>query len=341
MRNGTGSRRPLLPGVRHGAPAGDVPELRGPERRRKVLRAVRNIADAGGPIATAPDRARIRATALERVVRRPRRLHGAVGGPRSGGGPRAPVAVFRPGADGGRPLRRDGREVHRGRRDGRVGRSGRAGGRRRAGGARRSGAGDRRCGARRRGRGTGAAAPRRDHHGGSGGDGRCHERGHGRRGHRQHGGAHPGERRAGGRVGRRADARPHGRGGRVRRRGTPRAQGQGRTAHAVRGPIRRGRCRRRTARGRSRAPVRGPRPPATTRQGALPRDDRRGPAATRPRVRAARGRQEPGRVGVREVHRRAQRGLRVAPRHVPRLRRRRRLPGTERDRAAAAGHRRR
>ena len=78
------------------------------------------------------------AAACLRPLRRPRRLHPLVRGPRPGGRPRAPLALLRHGGRGHRAVRRDGREVHRRRRDGGVGRAGRPRGRRRAGGPRRA-----------------------------------------------------------------------------------------------------------------------------------------------------------------------------------------------------------
>ena len=115
---------------------------------------------------------RDRAAPRLRPLRRPGRLHGALGVPRRGGGARAPVALLRhlPPAD--RALRRHGREVHRRRGDGGVGHAGRDRGRRRARGAGRARPGRGRLRARAGGRRRGAAGPCRgaDRRGG------CHAR---------------------------------------------------------------------------------------------------------------------------------------------------------------------
>ena len=102
------------------------------------------------------------ADVLGAVLRR-RRVHPAVRGPGPGGGPRAAVAVLHGRADGDRPVRRGGREVHRGRGDGRMGHPG--GDRRRRGASRpgRAGPGGR---GRRTGRRVGAARPGRARRGG-------------------------------------------------------------------------------------------------------------------------------------------------------------------------------
>ena len=78
-----------------------------------------------------------RAAPRLRPVRRPRRLHDAVGVARRRGRPRAARPLLRDGADDRRPLRRHDREVHRRRGDGGLGRADRARGRRRARRARR------------------------------------------------------------------------------------------------------------------------------------------------------------------------------------------------------------
>ena len=72
-------------------------------------------------------------TARLRALRRPRRVHDALGEPRPGGGPGTPGAVLRQCPTDHRPLRRHRGEVHRRRGDGGVGRAGGPGGRRRAG----------------------------------------------------------------------------------------------------------------------------------------------------------------------------------------------------------------
>ena len=98
--------------------------------------------------------------------------------------------------------------------------------------------------------------------------------------------------------------------------------------------------RRRAEVGRPRAAVRRPRPRAAPGQGALPRVGRGGQGAARLGRRHRRDRQVAPRLGVREVRRRARRQLLVAPRPLPRLRRRRRLLGARRDGADARGDRR-
>ena len=125
-------------------------------------------------------------------------------------------------------------------------------------------------------------------------------------------------------------------GDRLRGRRRARAQGEGRAGAALaRRPGGRGGA---AGVGRSagpRAAVRRPRPRAAPRQGALPRVRGRGPRAPRLGRRHRRHRQVAPRVGVREVHRRAGRGRLVAPRPLPRLRRRRRVLGARRDGADA------
>ena len=127
-----------------------------------------------------------RAPARHRPLRRSRRLHRAVRGPRRGDGARAAVGVLRARRRGHHAVRRHGREVHRRRGHGRVGCTDRPRGRcraRRPSGARpgRRGppawAGDQRAGRRTDWRGGGHA--------------RCHEPGHGRRRSREHGLAPP------------------------------------------------------------------------------------------------------------------------------------------------------
>ena len=80
---------------------------------------------------------------VSRALRRPRRFHGSLGSPRSGGDARTSLQVLRhlPAPD--RALRRHGREVHRRRRHGRLGGADCNRGRRRARGSRgaRSGGG--------------------------------------------------------------------------------------------------------------------------------------------------------------------------------------------------------
>ena len=89
---------------------------------------------AGGAGAIAADdragarRADRRASPGDRPVRRPCRVHRVLGRPRRGGDPRAPDPLLRDRPRHHRPLRREGREVHRRRRHGAVGRAGRAGG---------------------------------------------------------------------------------------------------------------------------------------------------------------------------------------------------------------------
>ena len=133
--------------------------------RREVLRRVRRGAAAPSPRRSpAACRAGRRAAAGLDPLRRPGRVHHAVGGPRRRGRARAPVALLRHLPDADRPLRRHRREVHRRRGDGGVGRAGGDGGRRRAGGARGARPGRRGRGARRGGRLARAARPRRRAH---------------------------------------------------------------------------------------------------------------------------------------------------------------------------------
>ena len=96
----------------------------------------------------------------------------------------------------------------------------------------------------------------------------------------------------------------------------------------------------RSTRRGARAAVRRARPRAAAGQGALPRLGRGGQGAPRLRRRHRRHRQVAARVGVREVHRRADRERVVAPRPLPRLRRGRRLLGARRDGAHAGADRR-
>ena len=169
--------------------------------RRPLLRRVRGGRRGyGSRLPAAPvERADGRAPPRLGPVRRPRRLHAALGAARRRGGARAPLALLRHVPPADRALRRHGREVHRRRGDGGLGHADRDRGRRRArraGGAR---PGRRRLGARRRGRRRGASrARRRPHRRGRGHD-RRRGRGHGRRRSRQHGVARA--------VGRRARAR--------------------------------------------------------------------------------------------------------------------------------------
>ena len=106
--------------------------------------------------------ARRRAPPRLRPLRRPRRLHAALGDARRRGRARAALALLRHVPPADRALRRHGREVHRRRGDGRLGHADGDRGRRRAGRAR--GARPRRRGlrARRRGRRTRSCAPARE-----------------------------------------------------------------------------------------------------------------------------------------------------------------------------------
>ena len=130
----------------------------------------------------------------ERALRRPGRLHHAVGGARPGGGPRAAVArTSRTAAPIVEPLRRHRREVHRRRGDGGLGRADRARGRRRARRARRPRAGRRASrrsasdlGRARPGRCGSASSPAR-----SRSPSGATQPGHGRRRRGQHRGARP------------------------------------------------------------------------------------------------------------------------------------------------------
>ena len=139
-------------------------------------------------------------------------------------------------------------------------------------------------------------------------------------------------------AGRRGDAARDRGGDRLRGGRRARAEGQdGAAAAAPRAPRARG-PRRRAEDGRPRAAVRGPRPRAAPGQGALPRSAEEGKAQLVTVVGTAGHRQVAPRLGVREVRRRARRPLLLAPRPLPRLRRRRRVLGARRDGAHAGGH---
>ena len=207
----------------------DLRELRDCERARPALlrelrHRPRGHGRACGGIGSGPGR---RTAARLRALRRPRRLHDAVGVARRGGGARAPLALLRHVPTADRALRRHRREVHRRCGDGGVGDAGRDGGRcgaRRSRGARPR---HRRRGARRRARrGESQGARGRAHR-----RGRRHARrdgsGHGRRRSRQHRFARPVGRRARHRVRRRGDAPRRRADDRLRGRGLVRAQGQG------------------------------------------------------------------------------------------------------------------
>jgi hypothetical protein len=174
------------------------------------------------------------ASVLGAVLRRGG-VHPAVGSAGSRGSPGAAVAVLHGGADGDRPVRRGGGEVHRGRGDGGVGHPRRGGRGRRAGGARRARPGGRGGRAGRRKRGSRFGGPSRGGHRGGGGH-------PGRRG-RRHGGGGCGEhRRAGAGGGRtwigaggRGDAAPGGNRDRVCRCRGAFFEGQGRAGPVVAG----------------------------------------------------------------------------------------------------------
>ena len=196
-----------------------------------------------------------RTTRVLGAVLRPGGLHPAVRVARSRGRPRAAVPLLRGGQDHDRPLRRNGREVHRRRGDGRVGDAHRVRGRRRTRRPGRAGPGGRGGGARGRGRRARPGRPRgrgdrRD--GGQPGRGR---RGHGGRGRGQHRGPGAGCGRTGAGADRRVDAAAGGPGGRVRRRRRAPPEGQGRAAAAVAGHPGALRDRRPAADGRARGPA--------------------------------------------------------------------------------------
>ena len=176
-----------------------------------------------------------RAPARLGAVRRPGRLHDALGVARRRGGARAPLALLRhlPPAD--RALRRHGREVHRRRGDGGVGDADGDRGRRRARGAGRARPRRGGLGARRRGRRAGAARAGRRADRRGGGDDRRRGPGHGRRRPRQHGLAHPVGRRARHGARRRGDAPRDRADDRLRGRRRARAEGQGRAGAALAG----------------------------------------------------------------------------------------------------------
>ena len=109
-------------------------------------------------------------------------------------------------------------------------------------------------------------------------------------------------------------------------------------AEPMRAPARRARhrrARRRAPLGGARGAVRRARARAAPRQGAVPRLGRAVQGAVRPDHRHPGDRQVAARVGVLQVHRRADRGDLVASRPLPRLRRGRRLLGARRDGAHA------
>ena len=87
----------------------------------------------------------------------------------------------------------------------------------------------------------------------------------------------------------------------------------------------------------ARGAVRRARPRAPAREGALPRDCRRGQGAPGLRDRRRRHRQVPTGVGVLQVHRRPRRHRPLAPRPMPGLRRRGRVLGARRDGPDRAG----
>ena len=197
MRHREPLRAAVLCAVRYRI-GGRLPQLRhGKRSRRSLLRRVRHRARHGRvPSPRAGSAAGLRTAPGLGAVRRPRRIHDALGVPRPRGGPRAPGPVLRSLPHPDRAIRRHRREVHRRRGDGRLGIAGGARGRRRAGGAGRPR--DHAGGHRARGRGRHAGPSRQ----GGRADGirrrgdRCPQRGDGDGRHRQRRLAAPGDRGA-------------------------------------------------------------------------------------------------------------------------------------------------
>ena len=137
-------------------------------------------------------------------------------------------------------------------------------------------------------------------------------------------------------LGRRDDPAADDRGDLLRRRRQPRDEGQGRPGAAVGGARGGGRGGRRPARRRAGGAAGRPRPRAAAGQGAVPR--RRGVRAPGAAGRRGRGghRQDPARLGVREVRRRAAEHGPLAQRPVPGLRRGGRLLRAVRGHPGAA-----
>ena len=118
------ARRAAPPTSRATGSAGRA--ARGSGRRAAPAAAATvGAAATGEPDSGRDDRAATRV----RPVRRPRRLHVGRRSGRPGDGAGAPASLLRAGPGGDRALRRDRREVHRGRRDGGLGHAGRARGR--------------------------------------------------------------------------------------------------------------------------------------------------------------------------------------------------------------------
>ncbi len=312
MRRARAAGRTVLPGVR-----------RPPIGRRHGPRASR------GELGLGPDcHARRRAAPGLGPLRRPRRLHDARGGARPGGDARAAHALLRPRA------RASSTATAARSRSSSATRSWPSGARRRRSedDAERAvrAALDlvdavRALGPRR----SQARAGRPDRRG------RRHARrrrpGHGRRRPREHrvpaavgGGArHRARRRGDPARGVRRDRL------RARRRAAP--QGQGRPRPRLAGAARSGRARRPSAGRDARGAVRRPRRRAAPPQGPLPRHRPRGPRPTGLSDRAGGDRQDPPRLGVPEVHRRAGRAGLVARGPLPRVRRGDQLLGPGRD----------
>ncbi len=232
-------------------------------------------------------------------------------------------------------LRRDGREVHRGCRDGGVGHADRPGGRRRASGARRPRAGRRRPPPGRRARDAGAGAARGGSHRRGGRHDRCVRHGDGGGRPRQHGQPAPVGRTAGHGARRRGDATGRRQRDRLRACGRPGSQGQGSSGERLSRAARRRPARRRGAQRRARAALRRPRERAAADQGLLPRHRPRPGATARLGRRPGRHRQEPAGMGVPEVHRWRHRGRVLAPGPLPGVRRGHQLLGARRDGAHA------
>ncbi len=353
LRHGEPARRTVLHGVRDAVRCA-LPELRDDEPpQRQVLFRVRHAARGRGPAGSCRgpgcrhcpsppggsgsrsgrhtrsrrhERSHRRTTPGQRPVRRPRRVHRVLGGPRRGGSARAPGSLLRHGPRGHRPLRRDGREVHRRRGDGPVGRPGRPRGRRRTGGP-----GGARPGRRRAGSGRAAGSEGRHPHRGGRRDHRRDRSGDGRgdlvnTASRLQGAAQPGTVLVGEATQRAAaDAIvfEHAEDQVLKGKTSPGFRLAGRPG---RRPARRGR-----ADGDARGPVRRSRRGAAPAQGPVPRHHTGRPTPAGQRHRPGRDRQVQTGLGVPQVHRRAGRDGLVARRPQPRLRRRDHVLGARRD----------
>ena len=301
---------------------------------------MRRGADRRRDTARCAPRPRSGAPARVGALRRPGRLHAALGYPRRRGGSGAPLALLRLLPADHLALRRHRREVHRRCGHGRLGDADRD--RRRRGAGRAGGARPRRrgLGARAGGRRGGAAGASRRAHRRGRGDGRRRGPGDGRRRPRQHGVPDPGRRRARQRLRRRYDPADDRADDRLRGSGLVRVEGQGRARAALEGAPGGVRVAWVAQVGRARGTVRRPRPRAEPDQGPLPHLGRRAPGAPDLGDRDRRHWQVAPRVGVLQVLRRHRRDRPLAPRPLPALRRGRHLLGAGRHGADALPDRR-